>query len=89
MTKPYCRPNNAGLASTPRAVCIRLARLIESLDREINTWICEGEINEDTRAFRAQLIKRLEAEGWTMSYDGGNKLKVRQPGHKKPFRRHA
>jgi hypothetical protein len=28
---------------------------------------------------------KLEAEGWSMSYDGGNRLKVRQPGHKRPF----
>jgi hypothetical protein len=35
------------------------------------------------------LVDRLQADGWTMSYDGGDRLKVRQPGHKKPFKRHG
>jgi hypothetical protein len=85
--KPYCRPWNAGLASETPAVCKRLGRLLTALDTEINAHIVDGTINDDISAFRRQLVERLEAEGWTFSYDGGNKLKVRQPGHKRPFKR--
>lgn len=87
--KPYCRPWNAGLQSETGAVCRRLGRLLGALRDEINGNIVEGEILDDIRAFRLQLLRRLEAEGWTMSYDGGNRLKVRQPGHKRPFPKHG
>ena len=85
MSERYCKPWNAGLASATPAVCRRLSRLFEALDSEINSNIVQGAIAEDVRAFRWQLQQRLEADGWTMSYDGGNRLKVRQPGHKRPF----
>ena len=39
------------------------------------------------RSNMTQLMDRLEAEGWTMNHEGGNKLKVRQPGHSKPYKR--
>ena len=82
----YCKPWNAGLASETPAVCRRLGRLLTALDTEINSNICEGKIVNDLWNFRCDLVAKLEAEGWTMSYNGGNRLKVRAPGHKKPFR---
>lgn len=87
--KPYCRPWNAGLASETPAVCRRLGRLLGALHNELNANIVEGTINDDLREFSYSLQQKLEAEGWTFSYDGGNRLKVRQPGHKKPFNRRA
>lgn len=87
MRKPYCKPHNAGLASETPAVCRRLGRLLTTLDTEINAWIVEGTITDDLREFRYRTMQRLEAEGWSMSYDGGERLKVRPPGHKKPFER--
>lgn len=86
-TKTYCVPWNTGLASETGAVCRRLSRLLTGLDVEINSMIVQGTICDDIRAFRMQVMERLEAEGWSMSYDGGDKLKVRPPGHKKPFER--
>ena len=86
---PYCYPAYTGLQSTDRAVCKRLARLLDSLSTEINAFVVEGEIAEDARAFRLNLIGKLKADGWTMSYDGGDRLKVRQPGHKRPFKNHG
>lgn len=83
--KPYCKPHNAGLASETGAVCRRLSRMLTGLDVEINAWIVEGAILDDIRTFRLQVMERLEREGWTMSYNGGDRLKVRQPGHKRPF----
>lgn len=83
--KPYCKPLNAGLNSETSAVCRRLGRFLTSLDVEINSWIVEGRITDDIREFKFQLMQRLEAEGWTMSYDGSDRMKVRQPGHKRPF----
>jgi hypothetical protein len=81
----YCKPHNAGLASETGAVCRRLGRLLTGLDTEINAWVVEGEILQDIRDFRYRTMQRLENEGWSMSYDGGDRLKVRPPGHRKPF----
>jgi hypothetical protein len=83
--RPYCKPWNAGLASETPAVCRRLGRLFDALDTEINTNIADGQIIEDVRQFRSQLRKQLLAEGWSMSYLDGNKMRVRPPGHKKPY----
>jgi hypothetical protein len=83
--KPYCVPWNCGLASETGAVCRRIGRLMTALDTEINSNIAQGEIVNHIRDFRLEMMTRLEAEGWTMSYDGGDRLKVRQPGHRKPF----
>lgn len=84
---PYCKPLNAGLASETGAVCRRIGRLLAALDTELNAYIVDGAILDDIRAARRQIMDRLEAEGWTMSYDGGSRMKVRQPGHKRPFKR--
>lgn len=85
--KAYCVPWNCGLASETGAVCRRISRLMTALDTEINSNIAQGEIVNHVREFRFEMMQRLEAEGWSMSYDGGNRLKVRAPGHKKPFER--
>jgi len=83
----YCKPWNAGLASETPAVCRRIGRLLTALDTELNVNICEGKVVEDIRAFRFALVSQLEAEGWSVSYDGGDRVKVRAPGHKRPFRK--
>lgn len=83
----YCEPWNAGLASEPKAVCKRLSRLLMALGDEINDHIVKGEICDELREFRFSIQQKLEAEGWSFSYDGGDRLKVREPGHKRPFTR--
>ncbi len=88
MTNRYCKPWNAGLASETPAVARRIGRLLQALDAEINANICEGAIVDDVRAFRLDLCTKLERDGWTFSYDGDNRMKVRAPGHKRPFPRH-
>ena len=87
--KPYCKPWNAGLASETGAVARRLGRLIDALSDEINSNICDGEIVEDCRRFRARLIERLEAEGWFGTYDGGNRFRVYPPGSPTGARKRA
>lgn len=87
MTKRYCQPWNTGLSSTDRAVCARISRLMTALDTEITSHVVRGEIEKDIRDFRYQLMCKLEADGWSMSYDGGNRLKVRTPDSRKPFPR--
>lgn len=86
-TPRYCEPWNAGLASETPAVCRRLSRLLQSLRNEINSNIVQGSINDDLRNFSLQLQSKLENDGWSFSYQGGNRLKVRAPDHKKPFPR--
>lgn len=87
MSKPYCKPWNAGLASETGAVCKRIGRLFDALDSELTSNVVDGPIVDDIRAFRFSLMERLEADGYSLSYDGGNKMKVRPPGHKRPFNR--
>lgn len=64
-------------------------RLLTALDTEITVNIVEGGIVRELQEFRYHLCRKLEDDGWTMSYDGGNRLKIRPPGHKKPFARRA
>ena len=83
----YCEPLNAGLASETGSVCRRIGRLLTALDTEVSAYVVKGQIDEDIRAFRYALIQKLEADGWSVSYDGGDRVKVRAPGHKQPFRK--
>jgi hypothetical protein len=85
MTKAYCVPYNCGLDSETPAVCRRIGRLLTALDTEITSHVVQGTVCDHIRDFRFELMRRLEAEGWTMSYDGGDRMKVRAPGHRKPF----
>ena len=80
--KRYCEPWNAGLASETGAVCRRLARLVQALDCEITSNVARGKIVEDVRRWRVELWKRLERDGWALSYQGGDKLRVYPPGSK-------
>jgi hypothetical protein len=100
---PYCKPSEAGLASEESAVARRIGRLFDALDTEVNPLIVNGPkhhagqqmpigqesngILDDLAAFRVVLIERLESEGWSLSYNGGNKMRVRGPNHKRPFPR--
>jgi hypothetical protein len=87
VSKPYCKPWNAGLASETPAVCKRIGRLLTALDTEITSNVVEGAIVDDIRAFRFAIMQKLEADGWSLSYDGSDRMKVREPGHKRPFNR--
>lgn len=84
-TDRYCDPWNAGLDSETPAVCRRVGRLLDALANEINMNTVQGGILEDLRRYRFELQQRLEADGWTFSYVGGDRIRVRPPGHKKPF----
>lgn len=83
----YCVPWNAGLDSETPAVCRRIGRLLTALDTEITSHVVQGQISKDIQEFRYQLMFKLEADGWSMSYDGGNRMKVRAPGSKRSFPR--
>lgn len=64
MSKSYCTPHNAGLASEPRAIGRRLGRLLNALATEINGHVVDGKIADDVWRFRLQLHNRLTADGW-------------------------
>lgn len=85
--KGYCVPWNTGLSSTDRAVAARLSRLLTALDTEITSHVVQGEISNEIRDFRYQLLCKLERDGWSASYDGGNRMKVRTPSSRNPFPR--
>jgi len=86
-TKRYCEPWNTGLSSTDRAVAARLSRLMTALDVEITSHVVRGTISDELREFRYQLLCKLERDGWSLSYDGGSRMKVRIPSSKKPYPR--
>ena len=86
-TPRYCTPWETGLSSTEAAVCRRLGRLLQALHDEINSHVVRGAICDDLRNFSLQLQSKLENDGWSFSYQGGNRLKVRAPNHKNPFPR--
>ena len=68
MKHEYCVPNNAGLGSTTKKVASGLGRLLDALDNEINAYRVErGELTEQLDTFKRDLIKRLQADGWTVT----------------------
>lgn len=85
----YCKPFNAGGQSTPEAVARRLGRLFDALSDEITSNVVRGDIVEDIRRFRFDLLERLESEGWFGTYDGGNRFKVYPPGSPTGARKQA
>jgi hypothetical protein len=81
---PYCIPRNrtaTGLAEISR----RLSHLTRCLEVQINAGVVEGDIVKDLRTWESTLLAKLEGEGWSFSYDAGQRLKVRPPGHPHPF----
>jgi len=64
MSKAYCIPANAGLASEPKAVARRLSRLLTALATEINDHVVTGQIADDVRQFRMALHDRLTNSCW-------------------------
>jgi len=84
--KPYCKPWNAGLASETPAVARAIGKLFDALD-SINANIVDGQILDDIQKARLTLMDRLEAEGWTVSYQtgqlkGSDNCHVYAPGSK-------
>jgi len=77
----YVQPNDAGLNSTPDAVGRRIAKLLNSLADEINSWIVGGPIEQDTYAFRMALIAKLEADGWIVKINARDRFTCK-PGPK-------
>lgn len=80
----YCDPLDKSPAGI-REVCRRLAALNRCLDININGAVVRGNITVDLQHFSRALRTKLESEGWSFSYDGSPRLKVRPPGHAQPF----
>jgi len=75
----YIKPNNAGLASEPKAVARRLGRLLTSLAVEINEYTIErGELTEELHALRMKIHETAQAEGWRIKATA-NGWRVLQP----------
>lgn len=66
----YCKPWNAGLASTTPAVGKRLGRLLDALYDEINPNVVNGPIAQELADFRFSLIEKLKADGWDIKIPG-------------------
>lgn len=86
---PYCKPSETGMQSSTRQIQRRLGRLLDALVNEITPYNVDGDLPKELSTFRQTIISKLQAEGWSFSYDGGDKMKVRPPGHKNPFPRHC
>lgn len=61
--RPFCKPQNAGLASATPAVEKRLGRLLTAMDTEINANIVNGTIVQWLHEKRFELVGLLEKEG--------------------------
>lgn len=85
----YCEPLECGLASATPSVARRLARLVEALDNEITGHVVRGKVAEDVRRFKLALWSRLERDGWVLTYDGGDRLRVYPPGSPTGARKRA
>lgn len=84
----YCEPTNAGRQSEPQAVAKRLAVLLETLDAF--SWaICRGEILDDIKSLRNKIADGLKSDGYYWTYDGGDRLKMYEPGSKTGARKKA
>jgi hypothetical protein len=77
--KPYCNPNEAGLASTSRAVGRRLGRILDALDTEISWAVCSGDILEDVRDLAFKMREKLKAEGWRITVNRHDRWQVLPP----------
>lgn len=88
MSSSYCIPTNAGMPSEPRAVYRRLASLLTVLD-SFSWAICSGPILDDIHVLRNRLQFGLEADGCFITYDGGDNLKIYEPGSKTGQRKAA
>ena len=75
----YVKPNDAGLNSEPRAVGRRLGKLLDALADQVNSWICQGPIDEDVRRFRQELTEKLIADGWEVRV-GAHDRYIVKPG---------
>lgn len=76
---PYFKPLNAGIPSETGAACKRVARLLQSLETEVNGYICEGQITEDLRALKLKILDGLKAEGWRVKLTPSDKWSVLPP----------
>lgn len=73
----YVSPNDAGLNSEPRAVGRRLAKLLDALSDNVNSWIANGEIVQEVLDFRRSLVEKLEADGWEVKLNARNHYTVK------------
>lgn len=77
MKLTYLIPSETGMASTSRVISRKVAKLLDALS-EINNFNTEGEMEDECRAFRFAIIKKLQAEGWRISVPK-NKYVVKPP----------
>lgn len=77
MPLTYANPHEAGLASSAKSICKRIATLLNALS-DINPWVCDGTMIGECFDYKRETIKSLEAEGWRIAIKG-NKYTVKPP----------
>jgi len=65
MSKLYCKPLECSFKSSRRAVCKRLADLINACEH-INRWTIEGRVVADVELFSFALRKALRDDGYVV-----------------------
>lgn len=79
MTRPFCRPLSAGIASSRQSVARRLSRLLNALEFEITGYVADSDsvILDRLAVLKREMLESLRAEGWRVDYlDGPNKWRV-------------
>lgn len=77
MPLEYLIPCETGLASNSKAICKKVAKLLDALS-EINNHNTEGEMEDECHEFRFSIIRKLQYEGWRISVPK-NKYVVKPP----------
>jgi len=77
MTRQYLIPAFTSNKSNTRAICKKVANLLEALS-DINVFNTEGDMKNECFDFRFSIIQKLIAEGWTITVPK-NKYVVKAP----------
>lgn len=76
--RPYCKPNESGLASEARAVGRKIGKLLDATGT-LSRWICEGPIVDDCDSLRSAIIDGLRADGWRVRVAPSDRWQVLPP----------
>ena len=76
--KKYCKPVDCVKSNEPRAVGVRIGRLLDALEA-IHPRVCTGAIISDCDRLRERILNRLRGENWRVSIGTNDRWKVLPP----------
>lgn len=70
---------NAGIHSAPKEAAKRVAKLMNSLDNNVNEYIGSGALVEEARTFRNRILAELRRDGWRITNSEARGWRVAPP----------